>query len=146
MSQGEFRRARETFEHMMFVTKAVEPTVKATYWLAMCLKAIGEYDAAFRRFDEVVTRFPVSPYATMARENALYQERKPSVPVAVPGGTGTVASAVGPVAGGTGTVTRTAAPPPSGGGQGASLMALSDSGIPAGAGATATNAQSGARK
>jgi tetratricopeptide (TPR) repeat protein len=147
MTQGTFRRARETIEHMMFITKAVEPTVKATYWLAMCHKAVGDYDAAFRRFDEVVTRYPVSPYATLARENQLYKDRKAAVAPAV--APAVAAGTTGVVAVATGTVARAVEPRQAAAGEGASLIAIGESGVPSapvrttGAG---TNVSSGARK
>jgi tetratricopeptide (TPR) repeat protein len=151
MSQGTFRRARETFEHMMFITKAVEPTVKATYWLAMCHKASGDYDAAFRRFDEVVTRYPMSPYAALARENQLYKERKGLAVVPAAGTATTNAPPDGGVAApATGVVAKAVAPRAApAAGEGASLMAISDSGIqpaPSTAAGAPTNAASGARR
>jgi tetratricopeptide (TPR) repeat protein len=76
LGDGNHRRARETLEHLLFVTKNVESAVKGTYALAECLSAMGERDEAFQRYDEVVTRFPISPYAAMARTNALYVARK----------------------------------------------------------------------
>lgn len=146
MTQGTFRRARETFEHMMFITKAVEPTVKATYWLAMCHKAVGDYDAAFRRFDEVVTRYPMSPFAALAKENQLYKDRKPAAVVPASDAATNAPAAGGAAVAVTGVVTRAASPKPApAAGEGAALMALGDSGIPS-APVTATNAASGARK
>jgi TolA-binding protein len=49
--------------------------VKATYMLAGCLKASGDSDAAFRRLNELVTRYPASAYAALARQDPLYQEK-----------------------------------------------------------------------
>lgn len=68
-------KARECLEQLLFTTKSVEPTVKATYMLAGCLKAAGDSDAAFRRLNELVTRYPASAYAALARQDPLYQEK-----------------------------------------------------------------------
>ncbi len=64
MARGEFEEARQLFEHLLFAVKAVEPKVKATYHLAHCLEQLGESEKAKLRFDEVLKRYPVSPYAT----------------------------------------------------------------------------------
>ena len=71
--RSDYQKARECLEHLLFTTKAVEPTVKATYELARCLKAIGESVAAARRLKELVARYPGSPYADLARRDALYR-------------------------------------------------------------------------
>jgi tetratricopeptide (TPR) repeat protein len=78
--KGDLRQTRDCLEHLLFSTKAVEPTVKATYELARCLKAAGEFDLAFGRLNELVTRYPSSPYAALAREDPLYLEKKKAEP------------------------------------------------------------------
>ena len=44
----------------------------------MSLKALGDFDGAMRRFDEVVLRYPLSPYAERVRQTPFYQERRPA--------------------------------------------------------------------
>lgn len=70
---GERDKARETFEHMLFVVKSVNPTVSATYHLALCHAELGNHDRAYERFTEVVTRFPISPFAEKARQHEIYK-------------------------------------------------------------------------
>jgi len=72
IERSDYRKARECLEHLLFTTKAVEPTVKATYELARCLKAIGDQGAAARRLEELVVRYPGSPCAALARQDPLY--------------------------------------------------------------------------
>lgn len=80
--RAEYDKVRECLEHLLFTTRSVEASVKGTYELARCQKIIGNYDAAFRRYDELVTRYPVSPYADLVRQEPLYQQRKATVPLA----------------------------------------------------------------
>jgi tetratricopeptide (TPR) repeat protein len=77
---GELGKARECLEHLLFSTKVVESGIRATYELARCLSAAGDQDAAFRRMEELVTRYPASPYADLARRDPLYLQRKPPEP------------------------------------------------------------------
>lgn len=79
-------QARATFEHLLFATKAVEPTVKATYALAQCLAAMNEAAGALRRLEELVARYPASPYAELAKQHPLYLARHPPVTVPPVGG------------------------------------------------------------
>jgi TolA-binding protein len=143
MSRGRMGKARSTLEHLLFTTQAVEPLVKATYLLSQCLKASGEYDGAHRRLSDLVTRFPISPYAELARQDALYIERtpKPAVPgaAAVPGVSAAGGTSTGAVAG--------AAAPAQSAGQGAALIALGEgtrTGVTSRA--AVTNAGGGVRK
>jgi tetratricopeptide (TPR) repeat protein len=79
--RAEFDKTRECLEHLLFTTKSVEASVKGTYELARCQKTLGNLDAAFQRYDELVTRYPVSPYADLVRQEPLYLQRKPAVPL-----------------------------------------------------------------
>ncbi len=95
LANSDFAQARSTFEHLLFITKSVEPTVKATYALAQCLKALNESEGALRRLDEIVSRYPVSPYAALAKEDPLYK-RKSAGGAAQPAATKSTASGVRP--------------------------------------------------
>jgi tetratricopeptide (TPR) repeat protein len=143
VSRGRFGKARNTLEHLLFTTKAVEPLVKATYLLSQCLKSSGEYDGAFRRLTDLVTRFPISPYAEMARQDSLYIERTPK-----PAESGAAAVPGVPAAGGTSTgAVAGAAAPAQSADQGAALIALGEgtrTGVTSRA--AVTNAGGGARK
>jgi len=87
MWRGEPEKAKETLEHLLFTAQAVEPMVKALFLIAQCHKELGDNDSAFQRMEQLVTRFPVSPYATLMRQDPLYVERAPkavSTSTAVP--------------------------------------------------------------
>lgn len=143
-SQKDFQQARDAFLQLLFVTKAVEPSVKATYELGCCYKSLGDNDGAFKRFEEVVRRYPISPYAAKVLEDPLYRARVPAagtnaIPVV---GTNAV-TAVGATA-----AAANKAPAPAAvsvpAGEGAALMAISANGVPVSQ--IATNKESAVRK
>jgi tetratricopeptide (TPR) repeat protein len=74
MKLDEVKKARETFEHMLFVVKSVNATVSATYHLGLCHAEMGNLDRAYERLNEVVTRFPISPFAEKARQHEIYKD------------------------------------------------------------------------
>jgi len=80
MKLRKYDDAKSTFQHLLFATKAVEPTVRGTYYLALCFQELVNPDAAFRRMQEVVNKFPVSPFARLVKANELYQQRTGTVP------------------------------------------------------------------
>ncbi|MFC1462064.1 tetratricopeptide repeat protein [Verrucomicrobiota bacterium] len=80
MKLRKYDEAKNTFQHLLFATKAVEPTVRGTYYLGLCYQEMANPDAAFRRMQELVDKFPVSPYAEMVKANELYQQRTGTVP------------------------------------------------------------------
>jgi len=75
MRRGEYGEARGALEHLLFATKAVEPTVRATYYLGRCLEKLSFPDAALRRYREIVDKFPISPFAKKVLEHPFYQEQ-----------------------------------------------------------------------
>jgi tetratricopeptide (TPR) repeat protein len=133
--QKDYRQARDAFLQLLFITKAVEPSVKATYELGRCLSSLGDAEGAFKRFEEVVRRYPISPYTAKILEEPVYKARVPAV------STNSVTSAVAPATPGPGSpaaatpATKAPATPapvmatPSS--DGAALMAISASGVPA---------------
>lgn len=133
--QKDYRQARDAFLQLLFITKAVEPSVKATYELGRCLSALGDTDGAFKRFEEVVRRYPISPYAAKILEEPVYKARVPAV------STNSVTSAVAPAtpdpgspAAATPATKAPATPAPvmaTPSSDGAALMAISASGVPA---------------
>jgi tetratricopeptide (TPR) repeat protein len=94
MERAEFPEARQALEHLLFAVSAVEPTVRATYLLGVCHQRLGKDDQAFRRLQEVVDRYPFSPYAETVKKEPLYIERtgsaagtqaqEPGAPAATP--------------------------------------------------------------
>ena len=74
MKQGRIPEARETFEHMLFAIKSVNCTVRGTYYLGLCHAEQGNHNRAYGRLNEIVTRFPVSPFADKARNHPVYQQ------------------------------------------------------------------------
>ena len=75
MRRGEYGEARGVLEHLLFATKAVEPTVRATYHLGRCLEKLSFPEAAFRRYREIVDKFPISPFAKKVLEHPFYREQ-----------------------------------------------------------------------
>lgn len=75
MRRGEYAEARSALEHLLFATKAVEPTVRATYHLGRCLEELSFPEAAIRRYNEIVEKFPISPYAKKVLDHPFYQEQ-----------------------------------------------------------------------
>jgi len=75
MRRNEYGKARAALEHLLFATRAVEPTVRATYYLGLCLQELGFTDAAFRRYAEIVEKYPISPFARKILELPFYQEQ-----------------------------------------------------------------------
>ena len=67
-AQGYLEKARESFEYVLFATKTTESAVRATYMLGLCLKEIGKADQAAERFDQILKRYPVSPFAELVRK------------------------------------------------------------------------------
>ncbi|HUT02004.1 MAG TPA: tetratricopeptide repeat protein [Phycisphaerae bacterium] len=63
MKARKWKKARESFEYLLFSTKSAEAEVKATFQLGICHEALGEPAKARARFDQVLKRFPDSSYA-----------------------------------------------------------------------------------
>ena len=59
----EYKKAKETFEYLLFTTKTAEVEVKATYALGLCLAQLGQPEEGEKRFDQLLERYPDSPYA-----------------------------------------------------------------------------------
>jgi tetratricopeptide (TPR) repeat protein len=62
LKAGQFEKAREAFEYLLFATRSPESAVRGTYSLGICLQKLGRTANAKERFDEVVNRYPLSPY------------------------------------------------------------------------------------
>jgi TolA-binding protein len=71
MARKDFEGARETFQHLLFAVKAVEPKVRATYFLGQCQEQLEKPDLALLRYREILSRYPISPYAQLVKTNAL---------------------------------------------------------------------------
>ena len=68
MNAKRFGAARESFEYLLFSTKAAEAEVKAIYNLGLCYRELGDEKKAEARFDRLIKKFPDSSYATTVRE------------------------------------------------------------------------------
>jgi tetratricopeptide (TPR) repeat protein len=76
VERGEWVKAREAFETLLFQARASDARVRGTYWLGVCLEKLGDSAGATKRFTEVVTKYPASPYAGRAREHEANKEGK----------------------------------------------------------------------
>ena len=74
MQHREFKEAREAFEHLLFSMSSAESSVRATYALGICLEKLGSQEAAVARYQQLVERYPQSPYVEKIQENPLYQQ------------------------------------------------------------------------
>ena len=68
MKAKRFEAARESFEYLLFSTKAAEAEVKAIYNLALCYRELGDEAKAEGRFNRLLKKFPDSSYAAMVKE------------------------------------------------------------------------------
>ena len=68
MKAGEFEKAREAFEYLLFSTRSSDSAVRGTYALGLCLQKLGRAQNAKERFDELSARYPLSPYVEMIRK------------------------------------------------------------------------------
>ena len=66
----DFEKAREAFEYLLFATKSSESVVRATYQLGVCLRELGRADSARQRFQQIIERYPLSPFVELARRNS----------------------------------------------------------------------------
>jgi len=80
MKGGQYDRARETFEYLLFQTRSNEATVRATYSLALCLLELGKTAQALERFDQLIQRYPASPYVEQIKKNPAYRDRPATRP------------------------------------------------------------------
>jgi TolA-binding protein len=84
LKAGDLKAARDSFQHLLFSTHSVPGAVRATYYLAICHKKGGDDDSARRRLEEIVRKFPISPYAERARKDPLLQNAPKPAPPAEP--------------------------------------------------------------
>jgi len=64
---GRVKEAVDAFQYMLISTKSTEGQVRALYTLAECQQSLGNTKKAKMRFDQILNRFPDSPYAARAR-------------------------------------------------------------------------------
>ena len=64
---GRMKEAVDAFQYMLISTKSTEGQVRALYTLAQCQQSLGNTKKAKMRFDQILNRFPDSPYAARAR-------------------------------------------------------------------------------
>jgi TolA-binding protein len=68
MAEKRYARAIESLEYLLFATKSAEAEVKSGYALGQCYRATGQTLKARHRFEQLMQRFPDSPYADQAQE------------------------------------------------------------------------------
>ena len=76
---GRMKEAVDAFQYMLISTKSTEGQVRALYTLAQCQQSLGNTKKASMRFDQILKRFPDSPYAARARA-----KRSETQPAAMP--------------------------------------------------------------
>ena len=64
---GRIKEAIDAFQYMLISTKSTEGQVRALYALGQCRQSLGDTKKAKMRFDQILKRFPDSPYAARAR-------------------------------------------------------------------------------
>ena len=57
----DWKKARDTFQHLLFVTQSVPAEVRAIYNLAQCHEEEGNPEQARARYKELLQKFPISP-------------------------------------------------------------------------------------
>ncbi|MDA1086138.1 MAG: tetratricopeptide repeat protein [Verrucomicrobia bacterium] len=68
MAEKQYVRAIEALEYLLFSTRSAEAEVKAGYALGLCYTESSQTEKARHRFEQLVQRFPDSPYADKAKE------------------------------------------------------------------------------
>jgi tetratricopeptide (TPR) repeat protein len=74
MQGREFKEAREALEHLLFAMSSAESSVRATYALGICLEKLGKPKDALSRYQQLIERYPQSPYVAKIQQNPLYQK------------------------------------------------------------------------
>ena len=64
---GRIREAVDAFQYLLISTKSTEGQVRAIYALAECHQSLGNAAKADMRFNQILKRFPDSPYAARVR-------------------------------------------------------------------------------
>jgi TolA-binding protein len=75
---GQYEAAREALEYMMLSVRSSESSesvVRGTYLLGECLAKLDRSAKACERFQEILDRYPASPYAEMARKHPAYRPK-----------------------------------------------------------------------
>jgi len=79
---GDLAKARDTFEYTLTMIKEAETTVRATWGLAEALRGLGQTDQATLRYQQLIERYPFSPFVAQAQ--ARLGLAPAPVPAAVP--------------------------------------------------------------
>ena len=73
---GRTKEAIDAFQYMLISTKSTEGQVRGLFALARCQQSRGNTKTARMRFDQIINRFPDSPYA--GRAKAKLSETQPA--------------------------------------------------------------------
>lgn len=98
MRTQDWDKARENLEYLLVFTTTAESAVRGTYHLGECLDQLGRKDLARERLQQVVDRFPLSPYAERARARLGLPPGIGAKPVGNPGPSGESGGDAAPVA------------------------------------------------
>lgn len=74
MRQGEFQKAREVLEYLLFATRSSESAVRATFVLGQCLEKLAKPDDAVSRYAQLIQRYPISPYVDQIKALPVYKQ------------------------------------------------------------------------
>jgi tetratricopeptide (TPR) repeat protein len=74
MKHGDYAKAREMFEYLLFATKSPESAVRATFALGQTLEAMGLRKEAVERYAQTIERYPIAPCVEEIRKNPLYPD------------------------------------------------------------------------
>jgi len=75
---GRLTEAVDAFQYLLISTKSTEGQLRAIFALAQCHKKLGNPTKATMRLDQILQRFPDSPYA--ARVRAMRKKKTPAAP------------------------------------------------------------------
>ena len=74
MISGDFPKAREMFEYLLFATKSPESAVRGTFALGQTLEAMNLRNEAIERYAQLITRYPISPFVEAIKKNPVYPD------------------------------------------------------------------------
>jgi TolA-binding protein len=74
MQQGNFAKAREVFEYLLFATRSSESAVRATFALGQCLEKLDKPDEAVARYAQLIQRYPISPFVDRIKALPVYKQ------------------------------------------------------------------------
>ncbi|MEI8120746.1 MAG: tetratricopeptide repeat protein [bacterium] len=74
MKNGDFQKARELFEYLLFATRSPESAVRATFSLGQTLEAMNLRKEAAERYAQLIDRYPISPFVGEIMKSPVYPD------------------------------------------------------------------------